>query len=78
MADHAAPRAEPQHQEQLHQFVHDVKHCLHVIGMGTEILKGVRDDDARFAEICAAMEAERGKALQLLNDFLKDACKGCG
>lgn len=70
-------RDEPQHDEHLHQLVHDVKHCLHVVGMGTEILKGVRDDDRKFAEICAAMDKEQREAMRLLANLLSATCEGC-
>ncbi len=70
-------RDEPPHDEHLHQLVHDVKHCLHVVGMGTQILKDVRDDDGKFAEICAAMDKEQREAMRLLDDLLKATCEGC-
>ncbi len=68
---------EQQHDEQLHQLVHDVRHCLNVVSMGTEILKDVREDDVRFAEVCESMEKERRKAAKLLSDYLSETCKGC-
>lgn len=61
---------EQQHDEKLHQFVHDIKHCLHVVGMVTEILKQVREDDAKFAEFCELMGREHKKAIKVLNDYL--------
>lgn len=57
--------------EDLHAFVHDVQGCLQVIGLGTELLKGVRDDDAKFAEICARIELERHEAVRLLTEYLR-------
>lgn len=66
-----------QHDEALHQFVHDVKHCLHLAGMGMEILKGVRDNEARFEEICDMMDKQHKESLRLLDDFLGATCAGC-
>ncbi len=62
--------------EVLIQFVHDVKHILHMAGLGMEILKSVRDDDARFAEICAVVEREHRESLRLLNEYLVQR-EGC-
>ncbi len=65
------------HDEKLHQFAHDFQTYLHVVALGTELLKGVRDDDKMFAEVCTSMDCERRDALALLNAFLKSTCKGC-
>lgn len=54
----------------LHKLVHDVQNCLHVIGIGLEILGGVRDDDAKFAEISAGIDHERREAVRLLREYL--------
>lgn len=65
------------HDEKLHQFAHDLQNYLHVVAMGTETLKSVRDDDKMFAEVCTSMDGERRDILALLEAFLKSTCKGC-
>lgn len=60
--------------EQLRQLSHDVRECLHAIGLGTEILKNLREDEARFAEICEAIDNERKTAQKLVHELLKAAC----
>ncbi len=64
---------EPPHDEALHQFAHDLQNCFHVFGLGLEILKDVRDDDARFAEISDSMHIEHRKAVELLEAYLHAA-----
>lgn len=76
MVLHMMAHSEQQHDEQLLQFVHDIKQYLHVVGMGTEILKGVRENGVRFAEVCESMDQERRKALQLLDDFQQARANG--
>ncbi|WP_412069259.1 hypothetical protein [Rubrivirga sp. IMCC43871] len=64
------------HDEQLYKIAHDTQHCLHVIGMGLEILKGARDDDDTFDQICEAMGKEQRKAAKLIDAFLDATCDG--
>lgn len=54
-------------------LVHDVQNCLHVVAMGLEILKGVRADDARFADVSEQMIRSNRKAVQLLDDYIRAA-----
>ena len=70
-------RAHPEHNETLHQLHHDVQGCLSVISMGTEMLKGLRADERRFAEVCESIEQERRIATELINKFLATTCGGC-
>ncbi len=70
-------RDEPQHDEHLHQLFHDINNCLSVVSMGTEILKGVREDDRKFAAISASMEKEQQEAIRLLRDLMSATCEGC-
>lgn len=60
-------------QEHLRQLVHDVQHCLHVIGMATEVLKEVGEDSNKFAEVCACIDKERHAAVKLVSEFLAAA-----
>lgn len=64
---------EPRHDERLHQLVHDVQNCLHVIGMGMELQKDARGDDARYAELGEAMSKQHKKAVRLLDDYIRAA-----
>lgn len=68
-----AGQEEPQADRQLGQLVHDLRHCLHVIGLGSELLPNVRHDDRRFEEVCGWIENERIKAGQLLNQLVERA-----
>lgn len=61
---------QPPDDEHLRQLVHDVQHCLHVIGIATHILKSVRDDAERFAEVCDSIDKERREAMDLVKEFL--------
>jgi hypothetical protein len=62
--------------EGLQQVVHDVQNCLHVIGLGTEILKEVRGDDSRFAEVCEGIDRERREAMRRLREYLLSSHDG--
>lgn len=57
--------------EGLFKLVHDVQGCLHIIGLGTELLKGARDDDAVFREVTDRIDRERGEAMRLLHQYLR-------
>ncbi|EAR21040.1 hypothetical protein [Nitrococcus mobilis] len=59
--------------EQLRQLSHDVRECLHAIGLGTELLKNLREDEARFAEICEAIDNERKTAQRLMHELIHAA-----
>ncbi|MDN5872133.1 MAG: hypothetical protein L0H73_15625 [Nitrococcus sp.] len=62
-----------QHDEQLHRLAHDVRQCLHVIGMGAEMLASARADESRFAELCEAIEQERKTAQRLVKELIEAA-----
>lgn len=64
------------HDEQLRQLAHDVRHCLHVIGLGAEMLKNVRDNERLFAEICASIDQERRTAWKLIDKLVAAASAG--
>lgn len=71
----------PEHEKQprdeyLRQLGHDVRHCLHAIGMGTEVLKTTRNNDAQFAEICELIDKERKTTMKLLGELLDAAVEG--
>lgn len=68
---------EAQHDEHVHQLVHDVMNCLYVISLGTAILKGARDENGTFAGVCASMDKEQQEAIRLLKDLLSATCEGC-
>ena len=57
------------HDERLRQLAHDIRHCLHVIGMGMELLKTVRENDRQFAEICESINQERRTARKLVDEL---------
>jgi hypothetical protein len=62
-----------QPQERLRQLAHDVQHCLHVIGMAAEILKGVRGDTDKVTELSNSIDKERQKAASLVNELVAAA-----
>lgn len=57
--------------EGLHEMVHDVQSCLHVIGLGTELLQGARNDDVRFEQVCQSIDFQRREAVRLLSTYLR-------
>ena len=61
---------EQTHDEQLRQLIHNIRHCLHVIGMGTSLLKELRHDDVQFAELCASIDTERKKVKELIEELV--------
>lgn len=68
----------PEHEKQsrseyLRQLSHDIRHCLHAISMGTEVLKTVREDAARFTEVCELIDKERKTAMKLLGELIDAA-----
>lgn len=65
-----------QRDQHLRQLVHDVRNCLQVVGMGTEVLKTAREDDRKFTTICESIDKERRTALKLMDEFLIVACEG--
>jgi hypothetical protein len=56
-------------QARLRQLLHDIQHCLHVIGMVTELLRGVRDDADKFAGVCGSIDKERRGAGRRITAF---------
>ncbi len=60
-------------QTPLDTLAHDVQNCLYVVGVGLEILKDARSDDARFAEVSASMAKSNEQAVQLLVDYVRAA-----
>lgn len=65
------PEHDTRHEDQrLRQVAHDVQHCLYVIGLGTELLATVREDEHRFAELCEAIDKERRAAKELVGELL--------
>ncbi len=59
--------------EQLNQLAHDLNHCLHVIGLATEILKECRTNKTEFDRICTSLETERRQAAELVQQLLTTA-----
>lgn len=57
----------------LDTLAHDIQNCLHIIGIGLEILQDARGDDARFAETSASMAKSNEHAFQLLSDYVRAA-----
>lgn len=55
--------------ERLSSLVHDLRHSLHVIRLGIELLQEARNEE-KIAELCRAMETEERQASQLLEDLL--------
>jgi len=72
------PYVEQRHDEPLHELVHDVKDSLNVVGLGMEVLRDLREDEVRFAEVRLSIDRERLRALGLLDRFLEATCEGCG
>jgi signal transduction histidine kinase len=58
--------------DRLATLAHDLRHSLHVIRLGLELLRDAPDKEKR-AELCQAMEAEERKASQLLEELLAAA-----
>lgn len=68
--------ADPQpRNDDLHQLVHDIRHCLHVIGMGMTLLPEVRNDDQKFAELCGTIDHERQQAAKLVDQLFDAALR---
>lgn len=63
-------------QHHLRQLAHDIQHCLHVIGMATEVLKGLREDAEKFAEVCDSIDKERCEAAELVGELVRAANHG--
>ncbi len=57
------PVANPQR-----QMLHDLRHCLSVIGMGMVVLRQGQSD-CRLGELCDSLDAERKKAVRLLREL---------
>lgn len=50
------------------QMLHDLRHCLSVIGIGMVVLQQGQTDN-RLIELCDSLDAERKKAVQLLREL---------
>ena len=61
--------------EQLRQLCHDLRECLHMIGMGMELLQNAREDAERFAQTCEAIDKERKAAQKLAGELIDAACR---
>ncbi len=59
--------------EGLLQLVHDVQGCLHLIGLGMEMLKGARDDETGFIDTAETIDQQRREAGRLLAEYLRAA-----
>lgn len=66
----------PGKDDRVRQLVHDLQHCLHVIGMGMELLRDARGDEAQFAEICETIDHERTQAAELIRELAAEAHSG--
>jgi signal transduction histidine kinase len=64
-----------EHDQRLHELGHDVRHCLHVIAMGVELLKAARNDVEQFSEICESLETERRECSRLVEELVQAACE---
>lgn len=62
--------------EQLRQLSHDLRECLHMIGLATQMLQNVREDVDRFAQICEAIDKERTTAQKLVCELIDAASRG--
>lgn len=51
-------------------LVHDIRHCLHVMSIGREMLARMYDDE-KAREVCETMELEEEKITLLLDDLLE-------
>lgn len=71
MPEHEKPLAD----EQLRQLSHDLRECLHMIGMGVELLQKARQDAERFAQTCEAIDKERKAAQKLVGELIDAACR---
>lgn len=56
--------------DRLSQLVHDLRHCLHVMRIGRELLAGSLDEDKR-RDVCNSLDQEELKAMQLLDEFVE-------
>jgi signal transduction histidine kinase len=63
----------PDGEDPLNLLAHDIRHCLHVIGMAVELLRKSPADDRSLREICESIENERDEALKLLNELVQNA-----
>ncbi len=67
MNEHKPPTPDdPAPDDDMHKIVHDIRHCLYVIGMAVELLKHARDDDDGFMDICESIEKEKDEAAALI------------
>lgn len=55
------------------ETAHDLRYCLHLIGMGLQTLKLVHNDAEEFGEVFAMLEKKRDKAAALVNEFLDNS-----
>lgn len=58
-----------QHQQHLMKLAHDIHQSLHVIKLGTTLLKTLRNDEQQFANLCESIDME-GKQVKVLVDEL--------
>jgi signal transduction histidine kinase len=57
-------------EEHLRQLDHDLRHSLHVIALGLELLKETRQDPERLEEICQSLDVERRQAEKLIDQLI--------
>jgi signal transduction histidine kinase len=56
--------------DRLSALSHDLRHCLHVMRIGRELLSGSLDTGKR-REVCDSLEQEELKATQLLDELVE-------
>lgn len=62
---------QPSREDQLRELNHDLQTSLHAIGMGLELLKEVRLDEAQFAKITESIDKERKNATNLVKELMQ-------
>jgi hypothetical protein len=55
--------------KRLSELVHDIRHCLHVLRIGRELLITL-DDAEKRREVCQSMALEEEKATALLDELV--------
>lgn len=65
--------AQQQREERLRRLEHDLRHCLYVLDIGLDALKGTRENPERFDSLCAMIESDRQQATALVNELLEMA-----
>jgi hypothetical protein len=57
--------------DRINKLAHDVRQCLQVIGLATNVLRGMREHDGTLSEVCELLDGQRKEMLELIDELFE-------